>query len=459
MDARTWTVSLLVALLIMGSGCGGRKRPVPAPDTSSQLDNSSSSHYLQFPAAPSLIRIGLATELGEVHLNTAGPAMLQAGEQREKIADLAAGVQVEVQPRKGRLRWQAGDHSGEAVLLFLEPNDPGHLVSWQDKSYRGAMLVLPTGKTLTLVNIVELEAYLRGVVPWEIGRPGPAGLAAVEAQAVAARTYTISHLGERAAFGFDVWADVQDQVYRGSRDEDEICNDAISNTAGLILSCSDHQVEAYYSSTCGGWTSNVEEVWPRSARSYLRCHRDALGEGEPFCAQARHFAWQVVWDGSRLENIVARTLPEYVAYMAAEHRSGWAGETFTPRFPGASYRKPGKLRSLAIVSRTESGRVGRLDVTTDAGVYHVRGDRVRWVLTPPDGQPVILRSALFALDVECDRNDRPTRITARGHGFGHGVGMCQEGALAMARQGYSSEDILFHYYPGTRLEPVNGQTP
>jgi len=459
MDARVWTVSLLVAVLLIGSGCGGRKRPLPAPTASSQLENSSSPSILQLPETPLLIRVGLATDLNEVQLKTTGPSMLLADEQREKVAVLGAAVHVKVRPRSRRLRWQAGEHSGEAELLFLEPNDPAHLISWQDLFYRGGILMLPVGDTVTLINIVELEAYLRGVVPWEIGRPGPAGQAAVEAQAVAARTYTISHLNERAAFGFDVWADVQDQVYRGARDEDDVCNDAITNTAGLVLSCGDQEVEAYYSSTCGGWTSNVEEVWPRAARSYLRCHRDAKGEGEPFCAHAKHFTWQIEWGGSRLENILADTLPEYVAYMAAAHRSHWAGETFTPRSPAASYRRPGKLRSLAIVSRTESGRVGRLEVSTDAGVYHVRGDRVRWVLTPPGGQPVILRSALFALDVELDRDGRPVHVTAQGNGFGHGVGMCQEGALAMARQGYTSVEILAHYYPGTKLEPVHGRTP
>ena len=97
--------------------------------------------------------------------------------------------------------------------------------------------------------------------------------------------------------------------------------------------------------------------------------------------------------------------------------------------------------------------MARLDVVMASGVYSVRGDRVRWVLPPADGRPAILRSALFDLSLE--RSDgRLTGITASGRGYGHGIGLCQTGALEMARQGRSAEEILAHYYPGARLVRV-----
>jgi stage II sporulation protein D len=322
---------------------------------------------------------------------------------------------------------------------------------WQDGTYRGEIWLLNRAGNLTVINLVELEEYLPGVVPWEIGRPGPEALAAVEAQAVAARTYTLAHLGERALLGFDLWADVQDQVYRGAGDEDPVCNQAVARTTGLVLRYDNREIEAYYCSTCGGVTSNVEEVWPRPSRPYLRSHPDALGEGPPFCAGSRHYSWEVRWQVAELERILAKTLPEYLEYVSVETRAAWAGQPFTPGRAGAGPGRLGGLKGLWISDRTTSGRVAKLDVETENGVYHVRGDRVRWVLTPPTGQPFILRSALFDLEQVVSAGGRLEQVIARGHGFGHGVGLCQTGALAMARGGYNFKEILAHYYPGAYL--------
>jgi stage II sporulation protein D len=358
-----------------------------------------------------------------------------------------------VQNVRGQLHWQAGDQTGQAGSLFLQPLDPGEVLRWEGAPYYGEFLLIPAGEGVTVVNVVEMEAYLCGVVPWEIGRHERPALAALEAQAVAARTYTLAHLGEREALGFDVWADVQDQVYRGADGLDDLCNEAVGRTAGLVLEYSGQEIEAYYCSTCGGWTSDVAEVWPRPARPYLRSHPDAVGDGQPFCAGARHYSWETTWDSQDLQRLLAQSLPEYLDYLGVASRAAWAGEAFTPRTEGADPRRPGRLWSLVISQRTSSGRIGRLDVATDAGVYHVRGDRIRWVLRPADGEPAILRSALFQLETKVNQQGRLERITARGRGFGHGVGLCQTGALAMARQGYSCREILAHYYPGARMKP------
>ena len=95
-------------------------------------------------------------------------------------------------------------------------------------------------------------------------------------------------------------------------------------------------------------------------------------------------------------------------------------------------------------------------MVTDAGTYHVRGDRVRWVLAPASGNPTLLRSALFELELVRD-GDRLREVGVRGRGFGHGIGLCQTGALGMAAAGLTWRDILAHYYPGAALEPVPRQ--
>jgi stage II sporulation protein D len=459
LGARRWLqlLILLLSVLLIVVGCGGRKRPLPvAHEPAERMPGGRPGQALR-PAVPLLIRVGLAAGEERLVLQTSGPCRLLQGSQRRPTNRLEGSVHITLRAAGDRLLWSADGQGGESSVLIVQPLDPRHLLHWSNTPYRGELLVQPVDDHLVLINVVELESYLRGVLPWEIGRQDPEVRAALAAQAVAARTYTISHLAERKELGFDIWSDVRDQVYRGAADEDSGCDEAIASTAGLVLRHEGQEIEAYYCSTCGGVTSSVEEVWPLPARPYLRSHLDAIGDAEPFCAGSRRYAWEVSWGGEELQHIMQRTLPEYLDYMGPGSRAAWAGERFTPRHSGADPERPGRLRGLTVSARTTSGRVARLDVAMDAGVYHLRGDRVRWVLVPPDGDPAILWSALFSLDIVPGPDGRPVRVTARGRGFGHGVGLCQNGALAMARRGYDFRSILAHYYPGARLEPLAGK--
>jgi stage II sporulation protein D len=339
--------------------------------------------------------------------------------------------------------------------VILQPTDPAHRVLHDGRQYRGEFLILPSPKSpgLTLVNNLDLEDYLRGVVPWEIGRHGEDKLAALAAQAVAARTYTISHLGARSEHGFDVFATVMDQVYQGAKDEDELCNQAIDRTRGLVLRSGGEEIEAYYSACCGGVSSNIHEVWPLGDKPYLTSHADAVRGSRPFCADYRYYDWREEWTVSQLEAILARTLPEYLDYMGEGSRAAWAGPRFRPARRGDNGAVPGRLKDLEILEKTTSGRVAKLALRTEAGEYLVRGDRVRWVLAPASGNPAILRSARFEVELTY-RDGGLAEIAARGKGYGHGIGLCQSGALEMARQGHDYRSILEHYYRGAVLQKV-----
>jgi stage II sporulation protein D len=140
-----------------------------------------------------------------------------------------------------------------------------------ERPYRGTVLLQATANgRLTAVNLVDMEGYLLGVVPREIGRVDEDLLEAAKAQAIAARTYAIAHLGRREALGFDVYATVQDQVYGGVIDEHEPVSRAVRETRGEILVYDGRPIEAYYHSTCAGQTAAIEEVWNDSPRPYLR---------------------------------------------------------------------------------------------------------------------------------------------------------------------------------------------
>jgi stage II sporulation protein D len=470
------TMSGLVALLVAG-GCSGPRR-LPTIETSPRPRPGGATEAtppvvveepVVHPEAPPIpwlepaeplrvLGVGLLEDKARLELRAEGAAWVRDAESGHTLAALEAGQPLICSRDGDQVAWQSGPDDGRVRSLALQPIDPGFLVSAPGGSYRGEFLVLatPDGRGLTLVNNVELEDYLKGVVPWEIGRHDAGKFEALCAQAVAARTYTISHLGARKARGFDVFATVMDQVYKGAAEEDARCNEAIAATAPLVLRHGGREIEAYYSACCGGASAGVGEVWPRSDLPYLQMRADGPGDdGEPWCASASTYHWRETWSVRELEKILQRTLPEYVEYMSQEGRARWASPSFTPRRGGVSGR-PGALRDLELRDRTPGGRVAELAIVTAAGTYHVRGDRVRWVLTPASGKPAILRSALFELELVRD-GDRLREVAVRGRGFGHGIGLCQTGALGMAAAGKSWREILEHYYPGATLDEVTRQ--
>jgi stage II sporulation protein D len=223
-----------------------------------------------------------------------------------------------------------------------------------------------------------------------------------------------------------------------------------------VLRYEGREIEAYYCSTCGGRTSAVDEVWSRAGRPYLRSRSDRGPHDVDWCADSPHYRWTTVWSAADLETSLAGTLPDFLDWLAASpQRTAWNGPPFVPARAGADPRRPGRLLDLDVEERTTSGRVAVLEIRTTAGTYRVRGDRTRWVLAPVEGRFSILRSAWFDLAIEHAADGSPRRVTADGRGFGHGIGLCQTGALGMARAGRSCAQILEHYYPGARLERLH----
>lgn len=469
-----WLAAGLLLSALGAAGCAGPKRlpavetsprprpgvvaaPAPAaePEALSEHPAPPPIPWLE-PAEPLLLLgIGLLEDKPLLELRAEGAAWVRDADSGRTLAALEAGEPLICRREGDRIAWQAGNGEGSERSLALQPIDPGFLVSAPGGSYRGEFLVLPTprGRGLTLVNNVELEDYLKGVVPWEIGRHDAGKFDALCAQAVAARTYTISHLKAREARGFDLYATVMDQVYKGAAEEDARCNEAIVATAPLVLRHGGREIEAYYSACCGGCSAAIGEVWPKDDRPYLQKRTDGPApSGEAWCADAPYYHWRETWSARALEAVLQRTLPEYVEYMSQEGRSRWGAPSFTPARGGEGGR-PGRVRDLEIRRRTPSGRIAELVISTDAGTYHVRGDRVRWVLVPASGNLAILRSALFELEVVRDGDDL-REVAVRGRGFGHGIGLCQTGALGMAAAGRDWRAILAHYYPGAVLEAV-----
>jgi stage II sporulation protein D len=322
-----------------------------------------------------------------------------------------------------------------AKVSFFPQNDDFYLFL-NGKPYRGALEVVSSPKnpeSLLALNMVWVEDYLKGVVPAEIGKLSEEEIEALKAQAIAARTYSLSRLGQYKDLGYDLEASVLDQVYNGVDGEDLLVNEAIKRTAGKVIAYQGELIDAYYHANCGGKTEYVENVWGRPYVPYLA----SVDDGN-FCSWAKNYSWEDIWSRKDLERNISAYLDSFGLLSGDGSTALNAGEF-------------GKLVDLVIKQRSPSGRIEVLEVVTDAGTYRIYKDKIRWALRRGANPDLILPSTLFDLEIEKGFDNSIISVTARGHGNGHGVGMCQTGAIGMARKGYSCEDILTHYYPGVNI--------
>jgi stage II sporulation protein D len=307
------------------------------------------------------------------------------------------------------------------------------LLRWNGKSWRGTFKIFlnPRGK-LTLAEHVPLETYLLGVVPGEIGGLSEDLIEAGRAQAIAARSYTLFYRGRRASEGFDLFGTVEDQVYGPVESERPLATRCVEQTRGRVALYDGSPIRANYCSTCGGVSAEVWEAWPAAALPYLESRRDGR-RGTDYCEASPQYRWRERWSEEEFLDNIERF-----------------GPALKLRLP------PGGLGDLVDVradSRSRSGRVWRLLVRTTTGDVTIPSYAIRGVLHRGGSPDAILRSTLFKIDVRRHPvTGRAMEVLASGAGSGHGVGLCQTGALGMARDGARAEEILEHYYPHIAIE-------
>lgn len=299
------------------------------------------------------------------------------------------------------------------------------------RAYRGEVLILPRAEArITVVNVVDLEQYLFGVVPREIGARPVEEIEAIKAQAIAARTYAVSSLGARDALGFDVHATILDQVYGGLADEDSIVNRAVRETRGEILTHASRPILAYYSSTCGGRTAAIEQSWPwRAPQPYLKSVSDMVpGTDVAYCSTSSRYHWTTSWTRDQLVEVLGETLKAH---------TGLASVSAEP------------VRDIAITGTNDGGRV-TVRLIAGGRDYQLRADSVRWVLRPPSGSGILNSSRISSIR-PTSANGQITSLDIEGGGWGHGIGMCQVGAMGRARAGQTYRQILTTYYTGAEI--------
>jgi stage II sporulation protein D len=313
--------------------------------------------------------------------------------------------------------------------IIARPVDAGGTITFNGRRWRGELAISVTDAGLLVVNRVRMDDYLRGVVPLEIGTRALADAAAAEAQAVAARSYAYMHLMGPSRL-YDMLATVADQVYGGMNAETSLGNQAVDATAGLLLLYDGRVVNAPYHATCGGSTAEPGEAWRAGPEPYLKSVSDEIpGTDRYYCDWAPKYRWTRIYSSDELRESIAR----YVRTLPG----GGGGVK--------------RVRSVAVADVTPGGRVATLAVETDRGSWALRGDAIRSALRTTSGE--MLYSTYFSL-YAVPGDGEVQALTLHGGGNGHGVGMCQAGAIGRARAGQDFRTILRTYYPGTTVGPV-----
>ena len=375
-------------LFVLFGGCGdGASRPLLAATD------------------PPTVRVLLQRRVDLPVLEIRGQAweMVSAG-GRPFIRRAAEDLRVVL--RAGRRGIALGSEDTGATILRIRPERTFTLGGIR---YPGALVAHLDGDDVRLVNETDMETYVAGVIGNEMAPGAPP--AAYRAQAVAARTYAWIRIHDPDARGrvFDVYDDQASQVYTGVAPRYEVpygqMVDHTASTAGVILTWQSQPFPAYYSSTCGGHTTDprTSQLDPAGAAVPLR------GVKCEFCTESRKFAWtETVTDAEIVDGMKARRRPILAPVHAIEVTrrgpGGWAAEVTithgperqTKTLPGTEFRSAARLDSHHILSIRRRG-----------GAWEIQG-----------------------------------------RGWGHGVGFCQMGGVGMAKRGFSHAEILGWYYPG-----------
>ena len=341
------------------------------------------------------------------------------------------GETVRVTPHGNMVRFEADGNSTEDIAHEFNSEDGGCLAVAADKKslgracYPGSIMFRNTNGKLDAINSVDVEDYLRGVIPYEIGKLDSSRIEALKAQAVAARTYAYKHFNSRESVGFDVYADTKDQVYKGLESATPLTDAAVKATAGVVMTYGGEFIIAYYHSTCGGVTETLA-TWNRADLPYLKSVPDRRPNGKPWCDESSYIKWERRFADKEIAKLFKANANEAKAVFGSAN-----GKDFK------------KVKSIKIKDKLKSSRIMTLRVETDKGYFDVLTDRTRWLFKKAG---TILPSSFFTVKKE------GKEWVVTGTGFGHGVGMCQMGVRARAQAGQSYQEILSHYYQGITLE-------
>lgn len=370
-----------------------------------------------------LINVGLETGKSQHTITANAPFMVTDAAGKRVFLKLRSGEKLTVAAGEKGITVNGKAVSSQSIYIQLDAKAKKGYLDLNGNSYRGNLCVSYRKDKARLIamNEVTLEEYLYGVVPNEMSPSWPTE--ALKAQAVAARTFVLHDLKKHASEGYDVCATTHCQVYRGQKSEDARTNGAVTATAGEYLTHNGKAIVSLFHASGGGHTENSENVWGQK-EPYLR--------GVP---DYDHHSPSHKWE-------VKMTLGKLSAVLGNRGKS------------------IGKIRAINLSKlknppvyegdRGISGRVRTMAIEGEKGSLLLSGTEARTLLG--------LKSTLFDFDKRIFSGSADEPIVIRGFGFGHGLGMSQWGAKAMAEKGGNKnglyKKILEHYYRETELKKI-----
>ena len=281
----------------------------------------------------------------------------------------------------------------------------------------GGTLRVRLGDAGAPVRVIPLERYVEGTLLAEMPLQGlePGAVAQVaQLQAIVSRTYAVANRSRHAAEGFDLCATSHCQAYRPTEQWPEpaarVAREAARHTAGVVILHAGRPINALFHAHCGGHTSDARTAWGGDTPSYLR------GEPDPYCLRDDEMRWRLEVGADDLKEILNQDAATSVGT---------------------------RLDGIVVVDRDAAGRAVSVRLEGERTV-DVRAGVLRAALTRRLGA-----RSMRSTRVEIRRQD--DRFIFEGQGFGHGVGLCQTGAIARARAGHDAATIIRHYYPETTL--------
>ncbi|MFC1807736.1 SpoIID/LytB domain-containing protein [Candidatus Omnitrophota bacterium] len=295
-----------------------------------------------------------------------------------------------------------GNNSFKIHAIHIVPeNEPSIYLG--KRLYRGSLQIIRTKEgLLRAINIVGLEDYLRGVLYHEVSHRWP--IDTIKAQAIVSRTYALYKAGENINKDYFLKADTSSQVYGGAYAEKYRTDKAIDETRGQVLMYKGKILPAFFHSTCGGKTEAVHRLWKLKTKPLK-------GVNSPYCVNGPYYSWE--------DSI---SLPEIEKKL------------------GTTKYKITGLYSIKIKGRNGSGRITNLLLIGRRKKVKISAKDFRHILGS-----VLIKSTNFEISI------KDNKVYFTGKGWGHGVGMCQWGAFAMAKKRFSVKDILKHFYPGVKI--------
>ena len=367
-----------------------------------------------------IVRVLLFDKVKNCTLNSAAGFVITDNQSNASAHFISENTPVSVAIENGQIAVGTNSFSGE---ILVTP-DNHYVMAINDNYYRGSLRIILSGdrSSFMVINVLDVEAYLAGVVGAEM--PSYWEAEALNTQAVAARTYCLyiaKQFGTKRQW--DVKATQANQVYRGLSAERVTVRDAVRQTEGMVLLCrhpngTRNIFPTYYSSTCGGHTENSRNVFGDS-------FEPLVGVDCPYCKK------------------VARK--SYLTWPAFEIDIAKASSKLTKKYSSLMRLKTViDIEEVDVSQKAGIRRINRVKIIgEDSTSDWIKGEDLRLTLDPTGMK---LKSTACRIE----KKDGKFRFHS-GTGFGHGVGMCQYGALGQARGGTGYEEILSYYYPGSLL--------